>query len=155
MNDLALMQAALEQARAALKLDEVPVGCVVLHIPSDQIISAQHNRRQTLADPTAHAEILALREAAKSRETWRLDDCALAVTLEPCAMCAGALVNARIARVIYGCADPKAGAVQTLFQICDDSRLNHQMQITSGILADECSRLLSDFFRAQRALGKK
>jgi tRNA(adenine34) deaminase len=155
MTDSSLMQQAIAEASAALALEEVPVGCVVLHNPTQQIIGRGHNRRNTDADPTAHAEILALRDAATALGHWRLTDCTLAVTLEPCPMCAGAIVNARVGHLIYGCDDPKSGAVRTLFQLCDDPRLNHRVEITGGILADSCSRLLSDFFKAQRALGKK
>jgi len=155
MTDLFLMQQAIAETGAALALDEVPVGCVILHIPSGKIIGRGHNRRECDADPTAHAEILALREAAAFIGHWRLDECTLAVTLEPCPMCAGAIVNSRIARLIYGCDDPKAGAVRTLFQICDDPRLNHRVEIVGGILKDECSELLRNFFKAQRACGKK
>ncbi len=155
MNDISLMQEALAEASAAMALDEVPVGCVVLHIPSNKIIGRGHNRRESDADPTAHAEILALREAAAAMGSWRLSDCAMAVTLEPCPMCAGAIVNARIGRLIYGCDDPKAGAIRTLYKICDDPRLNHQVEITAGVLAKECAGLLQDFFRVQRAAGKK
>jgi tRNA(adenine34) deaminase len=149
------MQEAIAQANAALALDEVPVGCAVLHVPTGRIIGRGHNRRESDADPTAHAEIIALREAASSLGHWRLDECTMAVTLEPCPMCAGAIVNARLGKLVYGCDDPKAGAVRTLFQICDDARLNHRVEIVSGILADECAGLLRDFFRAQRACGKK
>ncbi len=155
MTDCLLMQEAIAEANAALALEEVPVGCVVLHRPSGQIIGRGHNRRETHADPTAHAEMLALRQAAANLGHWRLIDCTLAVTLEPCPMCAGAIVNARVGRLIYGCDDPKAGAVRTLFRLCDDPRLNHRVEIAAGILADSCARLLSDFFKAQRALGKK
>jgi tRNA(adenine34) deaminase len=155
MTDNSLMQEAIEQARAALALEEVPVGCAVLHIPTEKIIGRGHNRRESDADPTAHAEILALREAAAELGTWRLDECAMAVTLEPCPMCAGAIINARLGRLIYGCDDPKAGAVRTLYQICDDGRLNHRVEITPGVLAEECAALLRDFFRTQRAAGKK
>jgi len=155
MTDKSLMQEAIAEASAALALDEVPVGCVILHIPSDKIIGRGHNRRETLGDPTAHAEILALREAAAALTSWRLGECAMAVTLEPCPMCAGAIVNARVGRLIYGCDDPKAGAIRTLYKICDDPRLNHQVEITGGVLAEECTGLLRDFFRAQRAVGKK
>jgi tRNA(adenine34) deaminase len=155
MTDISLMQEALAEASAALALDEVPVGCVILHIPTDKIIGRGHNRRESDADPTAHAEILALREAAAALGTWRLGECAMAVTLEPCPMCAGAIVNARLGRLIYGCDDPKAGAIRTLYKICDDPRLNHQVEITAGVLADDCAGLLRDFFKAQRAAGKK
>ncbi|MGD0461396.1 MAG: tRNA adenosine(34) deaminase TadA [Tepidisphaeraceae bacterium] len=155
MTDCSLMQQAIAEATAAGAMEEVPVGCVVLHRPSDRIIGRGHNRRNIDADPTAHAEILALRDAAATLGHWRLMDCTLAVTLEPCPMCAGAIVNARVGRLIYGCDDPKAGAVRTLFQLCDDPRLNHRVEIAGGILADSCGQLLRDFFEAQRALGKK
>ena len=155
MTDDSLMQEAIAEAQAALAIDEVPVGCAILHVPTGRIIARGHNRRECDADPTAHAEMLALRDAAAALGHWRLGECAMAVTLEPCPMCAGAIVNARIPRLIFGCPDPKAGAVRTLFQLCDDSRLNHRVQITTGVLADECSQLLTDFFAAQRLLGKK
>lgn len=155
MDDESLMQEAITQARAALALDEVPIGCVVAHLSSGTIIGRGHNRRELDRDPTAHAEILALRHAARTLGDWRLSDCVLAVTVEPCPMCAGAIVNARIDRLIYGCADPKAGAVRTLLRICDDPRLNHRTAVVSGILAEPCAQLLRDFFASQRALGKK
>jgi tRNA(adenine34) deaminase len=128
---------------------------VIIHDPTGQVIGRGYNRRETDHDPTAHAEILALRDAAQHQGHWRLLDCTLVVTLEPCPMCAGAIVNARIPRLIYGCDDPKAGAVHTLFQLCNDPRLNHRAEVTQGVLADECAELLRSFFRAQRALGKK
>ena len=149
------MRLAIEQARAAWALNEVPIGCVIVHEPTGRVIGRGHNRRILDQDPTAHAEILAIREAAKAIGDWRLIDCTLIVTLEPCPMCAGAIVNARIPRLIYGCADPKAGAVRTLFQLCDDARLNHRVDVTAGVLGEECASLLTDFFKAQRALGKK
>jgi tRNA(adenine34) deaminase len=155
MTDESLMQEAIAEARGALAMDEVPVGCVILHLPTDRIIGRGHNRRETDGDPTAHAEMIALREAATALGHWRLSECAMAVTLEPCPMCAGAIVNARIARVIYGCDDPKAGAIRTLYNICDDPRLNHRAQITGGVMAEECAKLLSDFFKERRACGKK
>lgn len=136
-------------------MNEVPIGCVIFHEPSDRIIGRGSNRREADHDPVAHAEILAIRQAAAAMQSWRLTDCTLAVTLEPCPMCAGAIVNARIPRLIYGCPDPKAGAVRTLYNICDDSRLNHRVQIIEGVLADSCAGLLQDFFRQQRAAGKK
>jgi tRNA(adenine34) deaminase len=113
------------------------------------------NLRETDEDATAHAEIVAIRQAGRATGHWRLLDCVLVVTLEPCPMCAGAIVNARIPRLIYGCSDPKAGAVRTLFQLCDDPRLNHRVAIEQGVMAAECAGLLTDFFRAQRGLGKK
>jgi len=150
-----LMRLAIDEARRALELDEVPIGCVIYHEPTDRIIGAGFNHRETNHDPTAHAEILAIHQAAQHLASWRLLDCTLAVTLEPCPMCAGAIVNARIPKLIYGCADPKAGAVKTLYQICDDARLNHRVQIVEPVLAGECAALLQEFFKKQRALGKK
>jgi tRNA(adenine34) deaminase len=155
MTDQLLMQEAIGEANAALAMDEVPVGCVIWHEPSERIIGRGHNRRETHSDPTAHAEIVALREAAAELGHWRLNECTMAVTLEPCPMCAGAAVNARLGRLVYGCDDPKAGAVRSLFTICDDGRLNHRVNIVSGIEAEQCAQLLRDFFRAQRACGKK
>ena len=148
-----LMRAAIEQAREAAILGEVPIGAVVAR--GGKIIAAAHNRRIIDSDPTAHAEMLAIRRAAERFGDWRLTGCALAVTLEPCCMCAGAIVLARMERLIYGPADPKAGAVGTLYRICDDERLNHRVEVVAGVLADECSRLLTEFFREQRQMGKK
>jgi tRNA(adenine34) deaminase len=149
------MREAIAHAHAAGAMDEVPIGCVVVHDPTQRIVGRGCNRRETDRDPTAHAEIIAMREAGRTLGHWRLLDCALYVTLEPCPMCAGAMVNARIPRLVYGCDDPKAGAVRTLFQLCDDARLNHRVEVIGGVLADQCAALLSDFFRAQRAAGKK
>ena len=153
LNDL--MQLAIDQALVARALDEVPIGCVVIYQPDDRVIGSGYNRRIADCDPIAHAEILAIREAAKTLGDWRLIDCTLVVTLEPCPMCAGAIVNSRIPRLVYGCPDPKAGAVRTLYQICDDSRLNHRVEVTEGVRAEECAALLKEFFKKQRALGKK
>jgi tRNA(adenine34) deaminase len=155
MNAEDWMRQAIAEAEQAAAAGEVPIGCVIVHEPTNKIIALGRNRRETDRDPTAHAEILALREAGLNQGSWRLLDCTLIVTLEPCPMCAGAIVNARIPRLIYGCPDPKAGAVNTLFQLCNDLRLNHRVQITAGVLADQCSQLLTDFFSAQRLLGKK
>ncbi|MGA2439553.1 MAG: tRNA adenosine(34) deaminase TadA [Tepidisphaeraceae bacterium] len=155
MTDDSLMQEAIAEADAALAIEEVPVGCVILHVPTDRVIARGHNRRESHGDPTAHAEILALRDAAAELGTWRLSECAMAVTLEPCPMCAGAIVNARLGRLVYGCDDPKAGAIRTLFNICDDPRLNHRVQIAAGVMSEKCAQLLRDFFKAQRAGGKK
>ena len=155
ITDDLLMSEAIRQARAAGELGEVPIGCVIAHEPTGKIIARGHNRRILDRDPTAHAEIVAIRQAAGALADWRLEDCVLAVTLEPCPMCAGAIVNARIRRLIFGCPDPKAGAVATLFQLCSDARLNHRVQITAGVQADVCAKLLREFFQAQRALGKK
>ena len=155
MDSTQLIRDAILQAKLALAINEVPIGAIVYHEPTQKIVGRGYNRRETDRDPTAHAEILALREASGELNSWRLNDCVLAVTLEPCPMCAGAIVNARIPRLIYGCSDPKAGAVRTLYQICEDSRLNHRVIVEENVLADECAELLSSFFRAQRALGKK
>ena len=149
------MREALKHAQAAADAGEVPIGCVIVNESTGQILAGAGNRRQGDRDPTAHAEILALRAAGQAIGHWRLCDCTLVVTLEPCPMCAGAIVNARIVRVIYGCADPKAGAIDTLYSIARDERLNHRAEIVSGVLADECAAVLRQFFQAQRALGKK
>ena len=138
-----------------MRAGEVPIGCVVIHEPTGRIIGRGHNRREADADPTAHAEIVAMRQAARELGHWRLLDCVLVVTLEPCLMCAGAMVNARIPRLIYGCSDPKAGAVRTLYRLCEDGRLNHRVEVLSGVMAEKSAALLQDFFRAQRALGKR
>lgn len=154
-DDASFMRHALDLARAASDAGEVPVGCVIVHAPTARVIGRGANRRQADHDPTAHAEIVAMREAGRSLAHWRLIDCALYVTLEPCPMCAGAIVNARIPRLVYGCEDPKAGAVRSLFTLCGDARLNHRVEVTGGVLAGECAELLRAFFRAQRALGKR
>jgi tRNA(adenine34) deaminase len=150
-----LMREAIAEAERARAIDEVPIGCVIWHGPSERIIGRGHNRRIADSDPTAHAEVIAIRDAARHIGDWRLIDCTLLVTLEPCPMCAGAIVNARIPKLVFGCDDPKAGAVRTLFQLCEDARLNHRVEVVAGVLASECGQLLTDFFRAQRALGKK
>ncbi len=147
------MLAAIAQAQLAEAAGDVPIGCVIVR--DGQIISAAHNRRIIDADPTAHAEVLAIRAAAEAIGDWRLTGCCLVVTLEPCCMCAGAIVLARLDRLVFGATDPKAGAVETMYELCTDARLNHQVEVLSGLRADECSRLLSDFFGAQRRLGKK
>ena len=148
-----LMTAALDQARLAAEADEVPIGAVIAR--DGEIIAADHNRRILDADPTAHAEMLVIRKAAEILGDWRLTGCTLAVTLEPCCMCAGAIVLARIDRLIYGATDPKGGAVDTLYNLCSDPRLNHTVEIHPNIMAEQCSRVLSEFFQAQRAKGKK
>ena len=148
MNDVEAMSQALDEARRALEHDDVPVGAVVLH--EGRLIAARHNERELRADPTAHAEVLALRDAAESLGRWRLDDCTLVVTLEPCVMCAGALLNARVGRLVYGAADLKAGATASLYNVCADPRLNHNPPVTHGVLAAESTRLLEDFFAARR-----
>ncbi len=148
------MEAAIAEALAARAEGDVPIGAVIANADGE-IIAAAHNRRIIDADPTAHAEMLAIRAAAESIGDWRLGGCTLVVTLEPCCMCAGAIVLARLDRVVYGATDPKAGAVGTLYQICDDSRLNHRCEVVAGVNAEICGQLLTDFFRAQRAAGKK
>lgn len=142
------MGLALDEARAALDHDDVPVGAVVIR--DGTVIAARHNERELTGDPTAHAEILALRDAAASIGHWRLDDCTLIVTLEPCAMCAGALVNARLGHLVYGTTDPKAGAAGSCFDLVDTTVLNHRVPRTTGVRADECSKILKDFFAARR-----
>ena len=149
------MEAALEQAATAADEDEVPVGAVIVSLERGEVIALAHNQREQLRDPTAHAEMIAITQAAASLKSWRLEKCILYVTLEPCPMCAGAIVQARVPVVVYGCTDPKAGACHTLYQITNDPRLNHRCQVVGGVLADRCAGLLSTFFAAKRALGKK
>jgi tRNA(adenine34) deaminase len=148
--DVAAMEVALDQAREAFALGEVPVGAVVVN--DGRIVSRAFNLRETRRDPTAHAERLAITLAGEALGTWRLDGCTLYVTLEPCPMCAGAIVLARIARVVYGAADPKAGACDSLYRIVADPRLNHRAAISRGILAEPCGELLSRFFRERLPL---
>ncbi len=147
------MRRALAQAEQAFAEEEVPVGAVIIH--EDRVVAAAHNQREHLQDPTAHAEMIAITQAAAALQSWRLERCQLFVTLEPCPMCAGAILQARIPRLVYGASDPKAGAVHSLYQMLQDTRLNHQTQVTSGILADACGQLLSEFFLQQRRRGKK
>ncbi len=148
------MGLALEEASAAAQHEDVPIGAVVVR--NDGVVLArEHNRREQLGDPTAHAEILALRAAAIGRGHWRLDDCTLVVTLEPCAMCAGALVNSRISRLVYGAVDMKAGGIESLYALGRDTRLNHRFESTGGVRHDECKALLQKFFRDLRARGEK
>ncbi|MDE0032691.1 MAG: tRNA adenosine(34) deaminase TadA [Deltaproteobacteria bacterium] len=146
--DAAFMAQALAEAEAARGEGEVPVGAVV--VCGGQVIGRGHNRREALADPTSHAEISAIREAVGTRPSWRLDDCTLYVTLEPCVMCAGAIVQARVRRVVFGCLDPKGGAVRSLYRICDDPRLNHRVEVTEGVLAERCGEILKRFFATLR-----
>ena len=149
----AFMQTALEQAALAEASGDVPIGAVIVR--DEAVIAATHNRRIIDADPTAHAEMLAIRAAAKVLSDWRLTGCTMVVTLEPCCMCAGAIVLARLDRLVYGAADPKAGAVDTLYRLCTDGRLNHQVQVISGVRGLECGQMLTRFFQSQRAMGKK
>ncbi len=149
------MSLAIAEAKLAEAAGDVPIGCVIIHDPSGEVIGRGRNRREVDHDPTAHAEIVALRDAATKTGHWRLLDCTMYVTLEPCPMCAGAIVNARLPRLVYGCDDPKAGAVRSLFTLLEDPRLNHRVEVTANVLADECAELLRNFFRTQRGLGKK
>ena len=154
MDDERWMRVALEEADVAASKGEVPVGCAIVSA-TGELLATGHNLRETDEDPTAHAEIVAIRTAAQKLGTWRLEDTTLYVTLEPCVMCSGAMVNARVGRLVYGAADPKAGACTTLFTIGTDTRLNHRFPIVSGVLAEECADRLRRFFAALRAQGKK
>jgi len=151
--DERFMRAAMREAIAARDAGEVPVGAVVIR--DEHIIGRGYNQRETLNDPTAHAEMIALTAAAAAVESWRMDVCTLYGTLVPCTMCAGALVLARIQRLVYGATDPKAGACTSLYTIPADERLNHRVEMEDGILAEECGALLQLFFAEQRAMGKK
>jgi tRNA(adenine34) deaminase len=142
------MELALAEARAASDEGEVPVGAVTLI--AGKVVAARHNERESTADPTAHAEMLALRDTAAAVGGWRLSDVTLVVTLEPCPMCAGALVAARVGRLVYGASDPRAGACGTLYNLCNDPRLNHELAVTDGVRAGECGALLSSFFGQKR-----
>ena len=142
------MKAALRQAQKALELDEVPIGAVVVH--KGRIVGRGYNTRETKNHPLGHAEIHAINQAARRLGRWRLTDCTLYVTLEPCPMCAGAIVNSRISRLVFGAKDPKAGAVESLFQLLSDRRLNHRVPHTSDVLGPDCSKMLRDFFRRLR-----
>ena len=148
LNDDQAMRLALDQAAAAVAHGDVPIGAVVVR--NGRVIAARHNERELTGDPTAHAEVLAIRDAAQVVGSWRLLDCTLYVTLEPCAMCAGALVNARISRLVYAATDPKAGAVASLYQLCSDPRLNHRVPMVAGLHAEQAGQLLRDFFADRR-----
>ncbi|MEY3805881.1 MAG: hypothetical protein RIR69_693 [Actinomycetota bacterium] len=148
MTDDDVMRVALEEARAALAHDDVPVGAVVVH--NGKIIAQRHNERELTSDPTAHAEILALRDASRVLETWHLENCTLFVTLEPCVMCVGAAINSRVARIVFGAPDVKAGATGSLYNVASDPRVNHNPVVRHGVLAEESSALLRDFFQQRR-----
>ncbi len=148
MDDLEAMGAALDEAQAAMAHGDVPIGAVVL--VDGEIVARRHNQREQANDPTAHAEVLALRDAAVAGGSWHLDDATLVVTLEPCAMCAGAAVNARIGRVVFGARDLKAGALGSLYHLGSDPRLNHEFAVTPDVRADECAELLTSFFAERR-----
>jgi len=147
-DDERYMRLALREAEAAFEEDEAPVGAVIVH--EGRILGRAHNQKETLTDPTAHAEMIAITQAAAALEDWRLSNCTMYVTLEPCVMCAGAMVLARLGRLVFGALDPKAGAVGSLYEILSDPRLNHRVPVTPNILADECGRVLSAFFESKR-----
>jgi tRNA(adenine34) deaminase len=148
MDDADAMRVALIEAEAALGHDDVPIGAVAL--VEGRVVASRHNERELRRDPTAHAEILVLRDAAEALGTWRLSAVTVVVTLEPCPMCAGALVASRAGRLVFGAADPKAGACGSLYQVCADPRLNHEIPVTPGVLAEEAGKLLSRFFAGRR-----
>ncbi len=142
------MSLALQEAEQAFREEEVPVGAIV--VIDGEVVAAEHNRREQTQDPTAHAEVLAIRGAAKKRGSWRLTDATVYVTKEPCPMCAGTILNARVKRLVFGCRDPKGGAVESLYRIPTDERLNHKVEVRGGVLEEECSELLRRFFRQRR-----
>jgi len=144
------MTVALEEARDATAHDDVPVGAVVARVEDGSVLARRHNERERLGDPTAHAEVLALRDAAVALGSWRLERCALVVTLEPCPMCAGAALAARLDEVVFGAADPKAGALGSLYNLGADPRLNHELVVVDGIRAEACASMLTEFFAARR-----
>ena len=151
--DRRFMEEALSRARQAEEVGEVPVGAVV--VCDGEIIAEGFNRRETWQDPTAHAELIAVRRASETLGSWRLTECTVYVTLEPCPMCAGMLVNSRVGRVVFGARDPKAGAIRSLFALAEDPRLNHHIEVREGVLADECGAVLTDFFRKIREKKKQ
>ncbi|MBE0596138.1 MAG: tRNA adenosine(34) deaminase TadA [Desulfuromonadales bacterium] len=146
------MQQALDEAEAAARLGEVPVGAIIVH--AGQVIGHGYNLREASNDPTTHAEMVAIRQAAAALDSWRLLDCTLYVTLEPCVMCMGAIILARIPRLVFACRDPRAGAVGSIYDFSRDERFNHRVDVTEGVLASECSALLSAFFQSLRARNK-
>lgn len=165
MTDEDYMRMALEEAAKAAALGEVPIGAVVVHAPVDRatrrpvaeprVIARAHNLRETTRDPAGHAEFLAMKEAARVLDAWRLADCTVYVTLEPCIMCAGLMHQARVSRCVYGASDQKAGALGTLYAVHEDERLNHRFEVTPGVLGGECSALLRSFFEERREMRKK
>jgi tRNA(adenine34) deaminase len=152
VDDAYYMKLALAQAEAAAAADEAPIGAVIVR--DDQVLATARNERETLRDPTAHAEMIAITQAAAALGSWRLEGCTLYVTLEPCPMCAGAIVQARIPRVVYGAVDPKAGAVRSLYRLLEDPRLNHRCEVVEGVLAEPCGRVLTEFFQRKRSARK-
>lgn len=152
-DDSRFMAEALKEALAAFEDDEVPIGAVIAH--QGRLIARAHNQREKLCDPTAHAEMIALTQAAAHLGDWRLEGCTMYVTLEPCPMCAGALVLARIDRLVYGPPDPKAGACETLYRLADDARLNHRIEVVSGFMIEPCRAILQEFFSNKRCAHNK
>ena len=148
------MNIALTEAKKAFKLEEIPVGAVLVNNKTEKIIFKDHNRKESQSNPLAHAEILVISESSRLLNTWRLTNSTLYVTMEPCIMCAGALINARIDSLVYGCSDPRFGGVESLYQILNDKRLNHEINVTKGVLMTECNTLLKDFFKHLRARKK-
>jgi tRNA(adenine34) deaminase len=142
--DVSYMRLALDEARTAAAAGEIPVGAIV--VTNGSVLAHAHNLREERQSALAHAEILAIEAASVRLKSWRLEECTIYVTLEPCIMCVGAILQARIARLVFGCLDPKAGAVESLYRLCEDVRLNHRLPVTRGVLAEDCSRILSDFF---------
>jgi len=153
LNHETYMQLAIREAVAALEHDDVPVGAVVVH--DGQVIGRGHNQRELLKDPSAHAEMVAITAASAYLHSWRLDRCALYVTLEPCPMCAGAMILARLPMLVYGAEDPKGGGCGSVYNLVEDGRLNHRVEVVRGVMANDCAVLLQEFFRRQRKLGKK
>ena len=147
-DDYYFMERALNQAKVAYKKGEVPVGAVV--VKDGKVISRGYNLRETTNDPTAHAELLAMKKASKKLDSWRLSGCTLYVTLEPCPMCSGVIVNSRIDRVVFGAYDQKAGCCTTLYHLCNDERFNHRSEILGGVMEEDCAKILSDFFKEKR-----
>lgn len=150
-SDEAYMRMALEEARAAAAENEVPVGALIVR--GDTVLAKAHNRREIDQDPTAHAELICLQKAARKLGSWRLDECTLYVTLEPCPMCAGTIINSRLRRVVYGASDPKAGALGSLYDLAE-GKLNHRPQVSRGVLAGPCGKILTEYFRAKRKGGR-
>lgn len=148
MDDERYMRLALDQAIEAANADEAPVGAII--VAGDRVIAVARNEREALRDPTAHAEMIAITQAAATLSNWRLENCTLYVTLEPCPMCAGAIVQARIPRVVFGALDPKGGAVRSLYRLLEDERLNHRVAVVEGVLREPCGQVLTDFFAAKR-----
>ncbi|MCC7192916.1 MAG: nucleoside deaminase [Phycisphaeraceae bacterium] len=147
--DIKMMRIALQHAHAAADMGEVPVGAVIYR--GNEILAEGHNLRETTQDPVAHAEMLVLKAAAQKVNSWRLDDCSMAVTLEPCPMCAGAIINARLSKLVYGALDPKMGCVDSLYHLVTDLRFNHRVSVIPNVIADECGRVLKEFFKHRRS----